>query len=170
MENASRALIIAAEVLLGMMIIAVAVTLFNTLSSFSQTTIEEMEKKKLSEFNSNFSKYYGKIDGKAIEVTIHDIISVAYFAKQNNIDNELQNELGYNEYTNYVQVDVRIGNSNITRLEMKSEEEYNKLIQENSLVADENGKQTQTKQFICTQVVYSEISGRVIYVSFSDQI
>ncbi len=170
MENASKALIIAAEVLLGMMIIAVAVALFNTLSGFSQTTIEEMEKKKLSEFNSNFSKYYGEIDGKPIEVTIHDIISVAYFAKQNNLDNELQNESGYNENTNYVQVDLRIGNKNITKLETRTEAEYNELIQENSLIADNVGKQTQTKIFVCTTVVYSKVSGRVIYVSFSDKV
>lgn len=168
MENASKALLMSAAILLGLMIISVAVAIFNTLSSFSQTATTEMQMKQVSEFNSNFTKYYGQINGSAIQVTIHDIVSVANLAKQSNISNELQDENGYNEYTNYVQVDLKIGGSTITRLEKQDVSTYQTLIQNNSLVADENGKLTQTKYFVCTNLLYSEQTGRVMYISFSD--
>ncbi len=168
MENASKALLMAAAILLGIMIISVGVAIFNTLSGFSQSTIARMQEKQVAEFNSNFTKYYGQIDGKAIQLTIHDIITVANFAKQSNIENELQEETGYNEYTNYVQVDVKIGGTTITKLEKQDVSTYQTLIQNNSLVADENGKLTQTKYFICTNLLYSEQTGRVMYISFSD--
>ena len=47
MENASRALIMAASVLLGIMIISVGVALFNTFSEFSRDTLEKVDEKKL---------------------------------------------------------------------------------------------------------------------------
>ena len=168
MENASKALLISAAVLLGLMIITVAVVLFNTLSSFSQTTVAQMQERQVAEFNNNFTKYYGQIDGQTIPVTIHDIVSVANFAKQSNIENELQAETSYNENTNYVQVDVKIGGSTITRLEKQDVSVYQTLIQNNSLIADAEGKQTQTKYFVCTNLLYSTKTGRVMYVAFSD--
>ena len=167
MENASKALLMAAAVLLGIMIISVGVAIFNTLSSFSQTTIARMQERQVAEFNSNFTKYYGQVDGEAIQVTIHDIISAANFAKQSNIDNELQGETGYSEYTNYVQVDVKIGGSTITKLEKQDVSTYQTLIQNNSLVADENGKLAQTKYFVCTNLLYSEQTGRVMYIALT---
>ena len=43
MENASKALIMAASVLLGLMIISVGVALFNTFSEFSRDTLDKVE-------------------------------------------------------------------------------------------------------------------------------
>ena len=168
MENASKALLMSAAILLGIMIISVAVAIFNTLAGFSQTAIEQMQEKQVSEFNSNFTKYDGQIDGKNIPVTIHDIVSLANLAKQSNIENQLQEENGYNENTNYVQVDLKIGGTTITKLEKQDVSVYQNLIQNNSLVADENGKLTKTKYFVCTKLLYSSQTGRVMYVSFSD--
>ena len=168
MENASKALLMSAAILLGIMIISVAVAIFNTLAGFSQTAIEQMQEKQVSEFNSNFTKYDGQIEGEDIPVTIHDIVSLANLAKQSNIENQLQEENGYNENTNYVQVDLKIGGTTITKLEKQDVSVYQNLIQNNSLVADENGKLTQTKYFVCTKLLYSSQTGRVMYVSFSD--
>ena len=58
MENASRALIMAASVLLGIMIISVGVALFNTFSEFSRDTLEKVDEKKITEWNNNYLKYY----------------------------------------------------------------------------------------------------------------
>ena len=74
MENASKALIMAATVLLGLMIISVGVALFNTFSEFSRDTLEKVADKKVAEFNNNYIKYYGNIsskkEGKEIEANI----------------------------------------------------------------------------------------------------
>lgn len=92
MENASKALIIAASIIVGVMVLSVGVAIFRTFSDFSQDTVQKMEEKQLSEFNNQFYKYYGYIDGKQITVSSHDIVTVANLAKQNNIKYDLQAE------------------------------------------------------------------------------
>ena len=94
MENASRALIMAASVLVGVMIISVGVALFNSFSEFSRSTVQKVEDAKIAEWNNNYLKYYGSYtddNGKVrpIQVTAHDIVSIANSAKQNNINYEL---------------------------------------------------------------------------------
>ena len=58
MENASKALIMAASILLGVMIISVGVALFNSFVGFSSDITNEIEKKKIEQFNLQFLKYY----------------------------------------------------------------------------------------------------------------
>ena len=48
MENASKALIMAATVLLGVMIISVGVALFNTFSEFGRDTLQKVEDKRIA--------------------------------------------------------------------------------------------------------------------------
>lgn len=165
MENASKALIMAASILLGLMIISVGVALFNTFSEFSRDTIEKVDEKKLAEWNNNYLKYYGtmaveengKYISKPIEVTAHDIVSVANLAKQNNENYELENQSGYDENSYYVQVQVDKKNN----FEKSTEQEKNKFLQENSLT-DEN----ETKYYKCSEVKISEVTKRVIYIKF----
>lgn len=165
MENASRALIMAASVLLGIMIISVGVALFNTFSEFSRDTLEKVDEKKITEWNNNYLKYYGNITtekngkeiSKPIEVTAHDIVSVANLAKQNNENYELQNQNSYNENTYYVQVKVEKERN----FEKKSEQDKNKFLQENSLT-----EVNETKYYKCTEVKISEVTNRVIYIEF----
>ena len=95
MENASKALIMAATVLLGVMIISVGVTLYKTFSSFSAETAKQMQDKQTAEWNNNYLKYYGsqtyydssknKDVTEPIRVTAHDIITIINNARQNNI-------------------------------------------------------------------------------------
>lgn len=59
MENASKALIMAATGLLGLMIISVAVTLFNIFSDLGKDTIEKVENTRITEWNNTYLKYYG---------------------------------------------------------------------------------------------------------------
>ena len=91
MENASKALIIAASVLVGVMIISVGVALFNSFSEFRRSTVQKVEDAKIAEWNNNYLKYYGNYTDdngkeKPIQVTAHDIVSIANSAKQNNIN------------------------------------------------------------------------------------
>lgn len=174
MENASKALIMAASVLLGIMIISVGVTLFNSFSKFGKETIEKVESTKITEWNNNYLKYYGKIvkeeNGKIkslpIQVTAHDIISIINNARQNNIDYFGQNTNewpGKNENYYYVQIDIN-GAKNGISAEKWTEEMKNNFLKENTL---ENGN-TEIKYYKCINYEISPVTKRVIYMQFID--
>ena len=79
MENASKALLIAASVLIGLLIISLAVYLFITFGTQSAQMHRQIDENRLGEFNSQFTSYEGK-DG----LTIYDVITVANLATENN--------------------------------------------------------------------------------------
>lgn len=79
MENATKALIMAAGVLMGIVILSLAVYEFTSFGISSKEIHKANEETRLNEFNSQFTKYEGKDD-----VTIYDVITVANLAKENN--------------------------------------------------------------------------------------
>ena len=79
MENASKALLMAAGVLMGMMILSLAVYLFASFAGTSSEIHANIEQNQINQFNSQFTSYVGKDN-----ITIHDVISMAYLATQNN--------------------------------------------------------------------------------------
>lgn len=79
MENASKALIMAGGVLIGVLILSLAVYLFADFGSTSAQINEQNAEKQLTQFNSQFTSYEGK-EG----LTIYDVITVASLAKENN--------------------------------------------------------------------------------------
>lgn len=167
MENASKALIMAASILVGVMIISVGVALFNSFSEFSRSTVQKVEDAKIAEWNNNYLKYYGNYtddNGKErpIQVTAHDIVSIANSAKQNNINYELDTQ-NYNENTYYLQVQVKTD----SHFESKTDEEKNKFLKENSLTKN-NDNTYSTKYYMCTEVKVSEATKRVVYIKFDD--
>lgn len=79
MENASKALIMAAGVLIGILVLSLGVYLF---ASFGNTSVQiqaENEANELNKFNSQFTVYQGRTD-----LTIYDILTVANYASENN--------------------------------------------------------------------------------------
>lgn len=70
MENATNALMIAAGVLIGVLIISLGVTLFMTLGGFSADTQKEIDERAIWQFNEEFLKYDGRTD-----LTIQDVIT-----------------------------------------------------------------------------------------------
>ena len=105
MENATRAFIMAAGVLLGVLILLLGIYLFSIFGQYSANAYETMEKNQITQFNSQFFKYYGNTtysyvdeNGKEktitnpIQCTAHDIISIVNLAQQNNIQFQLTNE------------------------------------------------------------------------------
>ena len=176
MENASKALIMAASVLLGLMIISIGVTLYSTFADFSRTTLEKVEETKLAEWNNQFLKYYGTVWSydeekkkdvqSSIKVTAHDIVTLANLAKQNNENYELSKENAGDENTYYVQVFVENQND---KFETEEESKKNKFLQDNSLniiINDDGTKTVETKYYECTKVKISEVTKRVMYIEF----
>lgn len=124
MENASNALIMAASVLIGVLILSIGVVLFTNFSDAGHSTAEKMNEKKLSEWNNAYLKYYGTntvtkiVSGvehnvtEPIRVTPHDIVTVINSARENNIKNDFGAISTWDSYRgqescNYVQIIIR---------------------------------------------------------------
>lgn len=75
MENASKALIIAASVLLTLMIIALGVTIFNRAQSSADTT--SLDTTEINMFNQKFERYSGNQLGSQVKSLISFAISNA---------------------------------------------------------------------------------------------
>ena len=68
MENASKALLIAGGVLITMLILVVAVILYNSYSNTSEQYIAVMNATEISKFNNNFQVFVGRSNIKAQEI------------------------------------------------------------------------------------------------------
>lgn len=79
MENASKALLMSASVLIAVMVISIGVYVFNMFGTFAKNSEEELYNKQISIFNEQFVKYE-TMDN----INIHDIITLANYAKNYN--------------------------------------------------------------------------------------
>ena len=86
MENASKALMIGASVLIGILILSLGVYLFIFFSNYVGNAQEQMSASELAEFNDKYMKYDGKSN-----LTIQDVITVKNLALENN-----KSHFGYN--------------------------------------------------------------------------
>lgn len=172
MENASRALIIAGAVLIAVLILSIGVYLFYTYAQYSSNVYEKIESSQASQFNSQFLKYYGmtyytitdasgkeKVIQERIKCTVHDVITLANLAQQNNQYYQVQDLTGYNENTNYIQVDIGTNKKNI---EKWNNDEKTKFITQN-----------QNKYYyICdpqaNMPMISSVTKRICYIRFKE--
>jgi len=180
MENASKALIMAAEILIGVMILSIGVYLFNLFAGYSSSMYQKIEDTQIAEFNDRFLKFYGsrKNDlGKdvPIECTIHDIMSLANFAQKHNLEYNLieqttqknktvfQKKNGVTlENSLYIQIDL----DNIQNLELKTNSELISLIKNNDLTEGVTGIKNEVKYYKCTICEPRGNNKRINYVKF----
>ncbi len=89
MENVSKALLMAAGVLLAILIIAIALLLFRSGANVVETYQNSNEENELNMFNSNFTRMLSGNDTNlghpSNTITVYDIITVANFAWNNNV-------------------------------------------------------------------------------------
>lgn len=151
MENASKALLMAAGVLMGILVLSLAVFLFANFGSTSSQIRSDITSNQLTQFNTQFTIYDGRDD-----ITIYDIISVANLAKENNNN--------YSSNSDYqVQVAI-IGISN--NFQNSSEEDIKKSMNDYSdVTSDENGRTVIKSKFKCDNITYHE-NGRVATIKF----
>lgn len=150
MENASKALIMAAEVLIGVLILSLMVYLFVSFGSTAAEVNEQMDESKLAEFNSQYDKYKDKND-----VTIYDIVSLANLATENNKYYGLDESTESNYY-----ISVILENEHLELKSSQKETQKNKIIKE-KIEKSENILET----YKC-DVKYSDVTGRVKTVEF----
>ncbi|MFR7873924.1 MAG: hypothetical protein ACLU33_01670 [Christensenellales bacterium] len=150
MENASKALIMAASVLIAIMVLSLGVYLFSIFGGTSQEITNVITESQISEFNSNFTKYEDKTNIRAQE-----IVSVANFAMKGNKQNE-------DDPRKYVYVVLRkTPGFNSNSFETK-ESEFIDFIKQYSLEPDN----VTVINFKCSDVQINEETGMVNKIIF----
>ena len=147
MENASKALIMAGGVLIGILIISLAVYLFVDFGSTSAQINDQNAQKQITEFNSKFTAYegYKDEDGNWI-ITIYDIISLAGYAKENN------------EYYKDVEDEKIIVTVNKKQIQTNNDEDNKQLIKNHT-------KNGMLNKFKCDKIDYNN-RGKVKSIAF----
>ena len=155
MENAVKALFIAAGVLIGVMILSLGVSLYTSLNSYVQDHQDDIDRYALQQFNEKFTKYINyndDTDELEFVITIQDIVTAANTAYENNSSYELTEHKENNYY-------VTINITDVKNLE--------KIINTNTA---ELLKANLGKTYKCTRedIKISQITGRVFEVNFSE--
>lgn len=186
MENASKALIMAGSVLIGVLIISLAVYLFATFSEYGDKQTETLAEKQIDEFNSNFYKYYGnetvrltatKEVTRPIAVTTHDILTVANLARQNNQNFFPDTYMRYptsdmNASHRYIQVRVEDPSLTKRNAEQWDAEQRNTFAKSGIEVMEIEGESEKlTKYYKCTDFQVSEQTKyvyKIVFEPFTD--
>lgn len=101
MENAVKALIIAAGALLGVLILSLAVSLYTSLRGYVGSVQDNATSKEVQEFNEQFFKYINcetLAEEPQFTLTIQDVVTAANTAYENNIRYELTEYQNNNFY------------------------------------------------------------------------
>lgn len=154
MENANKALLIAASVLIGVMLLSIAVYLFSIFGGLSSEISSQLNEKEINEFNAKFYQYEGK------KCRAHDIVSVANMAKENNAQYEYTNTDSVAPY--YIIVSVKGMGSGNDHFEQKTKEEHAEFMKSYSIV---DGT-IDPIYFECTEVVINENTKLVKSITF----
>ena len=85
MENTTKALIMAAGVLLAIVILSLTVYFVNSFQGFTQDYNASLEKQQLDKFNSNFTIFEGRNN-----ISMHEIATIVNLAKEFNKTNNLK--------------------------------------------------------------------------------
>ncbi len=175
MENASKALIMGAGILLAILLIGVAINFFRSASQVTKTYDMVMRSEEIMEFNGQFTKYL--TDGqnsrgdKKEAATIYDVISCANYAYNfnNRVVEDPQNatrsqdpvilEIAIEKSDGTVVIDNLQKHSNI----------YTELIQRCYYANNASPNVNNIIRFKATRVENNE-AGRVNYVTFRSQV
>lgn len=153
MENASKALIMAGGVLVGILILSLAVYLFADFGSTVAKINDQKAEQEIVEFNSRFTSYEGFKDKNGEwQITVYDIISLAGYAKEYN---------KYYQESNREKISVNITGI-IGNLQNEGESKYQELIDENTNAYGE------TTKFSYSSVSYDN-EGRVKAINFKKE-
>ena len=77
MENATKALLMSAGILIGILIISLAVYLFRNIESINEKYEETEKTKELAIYNNKFERYESRSD-----LTIHDLVTIFNFTDE----------------------------------------------------------------------------------------
>ena len=114
MENATKALLIVAGVLIGVMILTLGLALYYSLNEFVDDHQSAIQENALQKFNTQFLQYVNYNDSTGVcefKLTVQDIITVANLAHENNVKHDIPenpDESIYNPNNEYVTVNAEL--------------------------------------------------------------
>ena len=167
MENASRALLMAATVLISVMVISLGTYLFATFGSYSKNINENLSLKQKQEFNAQFTKYEG-----GDPCTVYDIVTIINLAKNSNNQYEEYYKLNNrprdfrNNSNAYIYVDIKDININ----ELSPEPNLNEFISSNNktkVINDGNDNKIVYENLYTCTVNISNETGIVKAITFT---
>ena len=109
MENASKALIIAGEILIGILVLSLAAYIITQFGSFSRNLNDQISETEISQFNVNFTNFSNRTN-----ISMQEIATIINYAKRNN--SEYEANLGDDYFVNVMIDGVSVLNSNINEL------------------------------------------------------
>lgn|SRR5574344_731941 len=157
MENASKALLITATILLGVMVLSLGSYLFNVFGGTSEFINKRLTESQISEFNVQFTKYEGQNSIRA-----HEIVSIANLAKQNNTKYYGKDMSDINNKPYYIQVTVT-SDASYYKFEQKDSNVYQDFLQKYSLKLDN----VTPYYFKCVRVNINDETKLVKSITFS---
>ena len=174
MENASKALLMGAGVLLAVLLMAIMVRLFNSAATVTQSYQSREVAAEIATFNANFTRFIGGVKGNNNTVTqsyatIYDIISVANFAWDYN-KKMVPDPLNLEDENDprIVHVNLKDGKDReyiISDLQNYNESLYNKLAQYGYFVNLDNPNSNNIATYEINIKAYNN-DGRIIKMDF----
>ena len=145
MENASKALLMAAGILVGVLILSLAAFLYTDYRTRAGEIGRRNTEQQLAEFNTQYTIYENRDD-----LTIYDVVNVANMAHENN-----EQYMYTNVYTTDYKITVYL---NSIEIQDYTQEQFDEKIKES----------LNTPQYKCTAIeFYSDTTGRVKSVRFN---
>ena len=173
MDNASKAMIIVGEVLLGVIIISILVVLFNKVNEFTEAYHENADRQRLIVFNSQYTKYItNNTDTDTTYIYAEDVVTIVNQAIDGNkaslIDNEkiiieIYDESNTIEYRVIESGEIRIGVGPSCKERKEFEEDFLKNYKLRIGATPENREY----RFSCEMTLNSE--GRINYVKITNK-
>lgn len=154
MENASKALLIAGGILIAVLIIALLVYSFGSMSNYFSGEETKQEAEQLAAFNKQYEAYQRKL------LRGTDVVSV--------INKVLDNNKKYQDtepnYIMTVTLEIKETVGNLTQGNTYSIDDYVKMRQD-----EENFTEFKRKIFDCKEIQYHPTTGRVRHIVFTER-
>ena len=159
MENATKALLMAAVMLLVVMLASIFAVMFSTMSEYSKSYDERLQTEELQAFNMQFEKYlqYNE-DGTQVGATAQDIVTVINLAKSYN------EKMGYEKTDTEYYINVEI-EGETSALNTFDKIDVNNFLKLNSTYTS-GGVETIKKYKI--NIEKSNLTGKVNKISFEN--
>ncbi len=163
MENAAKALLMAASMLIGLLILTLAIYLFTSFGGTIREKREENRQQQITHFNSQFTSYQGK------QCTIYDIITLANLATENNKYYEYptgtSNPDGRENY-----ISIKLGSN---RMEWGIDKSNSDIINYNNTYIQQDinnlsSSEKELKKYKISSILISKYTSKVYQVNFVD--
>lgn len=89
MENASKALLMAAGVLIAILALTLFTYIFQTMGDNASNIYDMLNQSEIDQFNQQFFNFENKVATGTLQLTMQDVITIVHLAKNNNIEGNL---------------------------------------------------------------------------------